>query len=533
MTVAPVARPSGPVADVQALLDLAVVMAESDDVEAILELAIAAVPTLAACRCVGVRGPSDSPPDGVDGAVAYPLRTTSLHHGFLVVASDQPLLPEEDRLLRLLAQQVAVALSGARRMAQHRKDAYELARANVALSRLVDELRRTVEIHARLDEVATSGAGLAALAATLHGMTGFPVAVEDPYGNLQAWAPGDPPAPGSPADGPGFEPGEREQVVKALLRRRKPTRVGPRLVVLAAPRYDVVGLLSLVDPEGAAGKFELLALEHGATVLAVELARLASVVEAEHRVGRDLLEDLVSGRDPGRALQRAQAFGFDLARAHRIAFLHPAGGEGSSGADAVVDTVRRIARDTGVDVIAAPRPDGVLLLAAGDPPWERFHRALDGGGDTRWRIALGGPCREPADAPRSYREALLTQELQRSPSQAAVLAWEDLGVYRILSSFDDVGALERLVAEQLGPVLEHDAERGSQLVATLHHYLESGGSPTATAKALFVHASTVKYRLKRIREVGGYDLSKPATRFDLQLATQAWVVLRALREASP
>jgi len=546
MTVA-AARSAGPVVDVQALLDLAVVMAESDDVEAILELAAAAVPTLAACRCVGVLGPSDSPPDGADNTVAYPLQTTSLHHGFLLVASDRPLLPEEDRLLRLLAQQVAVALSGARRMAQHRKDAYELARANVALSRLVDELRRTVEIHARLDEVATSGAGLAALAATLHAMTGFPVAIEDRYGNLQAWAPGDPPAPDPPADGPARGTGgvapiraaraakeidEREQIVKALLRRRKPTRVGPRLVVLAAPRYDVVGLLALVDPEGAAGKFELLALEHGATVLAVELARLASVVEAEHRVGRDLLEDLISGRDPRRALPRAQAFGFDLARPHRIALLHPTAFDVGSAPDAAVDTVRRIARRTGVDVIAAARPEGVLLLAAGDPPWDRFQRALDDGGDTRWRIALGGPCREPVDAPRSYREALLTRELQRSPSSAPVLAWEDLGVYRILSSLDDVSALERLVAEQLGPVLDHDAERGSQLVETLHHYLESGGSPTATAKALFVHASTVKYRLTRIREVGGYDLSKPATRFALQLATEAWVVLRARRDTT-
>jgi DNA-binding PucR family transcriptional regulator len=192
--------------------------------------------------------------------------------------------------------------------------------------------------------------------------------------------------------------------------------------------------------------------------------------------------------------------------------------------------VRRLARQGGIDVIAAARPEGVLLLAAGDPPWEQFHRALERDGDTRWRIALGGPCREPADAPRAYREALLTRELQRSPTAAPVLAWEGLGIYRILSSLDDVGALERLVAEQLGALLDHDAARGSQLVETLHHYLESGGSPTATAKALFVHASTVKYRLKRIREVGRFDLSKPATRFALQLATEAWVVLKALRE---
>jgi sugar diacid utilization regulator len=525
MTVAPAAR-SSQESDVQPLLDLAVVMAESDDVEAIIDLATAAVPTLAACRCLGVIDPSDKRPDNDDdGTVSYPLRTTSFDHGYLVVQSDRPLRPEEDQLLRLLAQQAAVALSGARRMAQHRKDAYEVARANAALSRLVDELRRTVEIHARLDEVATSGAGLAALAATLHTMTGFPVAIEDRYGNLQAWAPGDPPATEPP------DAAVREQIVKDLLSKRKPTRVGPRLMALAAPRYDVVGLLSLLDPTGTAGKFELLALEHGATVLAVELARLASVVEAEHRVGRDLLEDLVGGRHQ-RALQRAQAFGFDLARPHRIGLVHPTGSENCP--DAATEAVRRLAREIGVDLIAAARPEGVLLLAAGDPPWERFQTDLErDASDTRWRVALGGACREPADAPRSYREALLTRELQRSPSSAAVLAWEDLGIYRILSSLDDLSALERLVAEQLGDLLDHDAERGSQLVETLHHYLESGGSPAATAKALFVHASTVKYRLTRIREVGGYDLSKPATRFSLQLATQAWVVLRALEVVSP
>jgi hypothetical protein len=535
VTVARVVRPSE-VGDVQALLDLAVVMAESDDVEAIVEVAAAAVPTLAAGRCLGLWGPSDVLPEAAPGTVAYPLRTASYDHGFLVVEADQPLLPEEDRLLRLLAQQTAVALSGARRMAQHRKDAYELARANVALSRLVDELRRTVEIHARLDEVATSGAGMGALAATLHTVTGFPVAIEDRHGNLQAWAPGDPQA----ADGPRPGREEQEQMVKALLRSRKPTRIGSRIVVLAAPRYDVVGLLSLVDPDGAAGKFELLALEHGATVLAVELARLASVAEAEHRVGRDLLEDLVSGRDQPAAVARARAFGFDLARVHRIALVHAAvvrPGAGDSGPDpgpdAAVQTLRRLAREAGIDLIAAARPEGVLLLAAGDPPWEAFHRALlADGGDHHWRIALGGPCAQPADAPRSYREAVLTRELQRSPAAAPVLAWEALGVYRILSSLDDVSALDRLVAEQLGVLLDHDRDRGSQLVETLHHYLESGGSPTTTAKALFVHASTVKYRLTRIRHVGGYDLSKPATRFALQLATEAWVVLRALRDTT-
>jgi sugar diacid utilization regulator len=266
---------------------------------------------------------------------------------------------------------------------------------------------------------------------------------------------------------------------------------------------------------------------------------MASVIEAEHRVGRDLLEDLVTGRDERTVLQRARAFGFDLTRPYRIALVHPTtprdtGADEGGPVDDALPVVRRLARELGVELIASARPEGVLLLAAGDPPWETLQRSLEGHrGDIRWRVAVGGPCRQPADALRSYRESLLIRPLQQSPGAAGVLRWETLGVYRILTSMEDFDALDRLVTEQLGALLDHDAERGSRLVETLHHYLESGGSPTLTAKALFVHASTVKYRLTRIREVGGYDLSAPSTRFALQLATQAWLVLRALREPLP
>jgi DNA-binding PucR family transcriptional regulator len=67
-------------------------------------------------------------------------------------------------------------------------------------------------------------------------------------------------------------------------------------------------------------------------------------------------------------------------------------------------------------------------------------------------------------------------------------------------------------------------------VATLSGYLECGGSYDAAAKALAVHRSTLRYRLERIREVSGHDLSDPDTRFNLQLATRAWGTLRAMRQ---
>ena len=64
---------------------------------------------------------------------------------------------------------------------------------------------------------------------------------------------------------------------------------------------------------------------------------------------------------------------------------------------------------------------------------------------------------------------------------------------------------------------------------TLTQYLEHGGNYDATAAVLSVHRSTLKYRLQRIRELTGLELSDPDVHFNLQLATRAWGTLLALR----
>ena len=61
---------------------------------------------------------------------------------------------------------------------------------------------------------------------------------------------------------------------------------------------------------------------------------------------------------------------------------------------------------------------------------------------------------------------------------------------------------------------------------TLFHYLESG--LTDASERLILHRNTLKYRLQRIQELSGHDLSDRGTRFNLQLATRAWQVLKAL-----
>ena len=110
-----------------------------------------------------------------------------------------------------------------------------------------------------------------------------------------------------------------------------------------------------------------------------------------------------------------------------------------------------------------------------------------------------------------------------------VVVFDDLGVYRLLAGLEDTDEVERFVQRWIGALLAYDAQRGGDLVRTLSSYLERGGSYEATSAALIVHRNTLKYRLQRIRQITGLDLSDPETCFNLQLATRAWQTLSVLR----
>jgi sugar diacid utilization regulator len=230
----------------------------------------------------------------------------------------------------------------------------------------------------------------------------------------------------------------------------------------------------LIDPAASAGEAEQVALEHGATVLAMELARLQSLAETELRLGGDLVDDLLAGAEENSAFARAWALGYDLERAHRVVVVEGTGSK--SDGDAFFQVVRQSARNQGVGSLLVVRSGLVVMLSDMDPPWEQFRLAVlrDLGGG-RCRIGVGGVCDRPADFPRSYHEARLALKIQTafaSGDQATV--FDQLGVYRILAEVEDTGTIERFVREWLGSLLDYDRRTRSELVMTLSRYLECG-----------------------------------------------------------
>jgi DNA-binding PucR family transcriptional regulator len=174
----------------------------------------------------------------------------------------------------------------------------------------------------------------------------------------------------------------------------------------------------------------------------------------------------------------------------------------------------------------------VVLFSDKDASWTRFQAAVDSAlRGCHCRIGIGAVCERPRDFARSHREAQLALKMQKAMgSGQGVTRFEELGVYQVLSELPDIGSVERFARRWLGPLMDHDAQKGSQLVATLSGYLESGGHYDTAADLLVVHRSTLKYRLQQIRTVTGYDLGDADTSFNLHLAARAWRTLEAMRD---
>lgn len=455
----------------------------------------------------------------VPWAWAYPMPDPCGQVGYLVVGAAREPAANERLLLQVLAQQAGGALANARLSSREREQTAELRLANLAL-------QRSRQIHDRLTRVARQGSGQDGIAQAVYELTQRPAAIEDRFGNLRAWA-----GPGRPDPYPKAVPERRDALLRRAIAAPGPLRDSERLVSVALLAGTPVGVLAVSDPDGTTGEAERVAVEHATTVLAMEVARLQGLVETDMHLHGKLVLDLVAGADVPSILNRAQALGYDLGRPHRVVVVE--GGRGDEDIDSFFRAVSRAAAQVQVGSLLAARLRDVIVLADSEQPWERFRASVVAERHgAQCRVGVGGRCRDLGEFPRSYREAHLALRIQKAVRGGdQVTLFEELGVYQVLGTARDTSAMERFVRERLGALMDYDVLHGTQLVITLSEYLDLGGNYDSSARALSIHRSTLKYRLKRIREVSGHDLAIPDTQFNLQLATRAWRTLQALRDS--
>jgi len=321
----------------------------------------------------------------------------------------------------------------------------------------------------------------------------------------------------------------------AALRARRGFALSDFLEAFRCYHHVVWEAMADAARDSGAGADEVLAAA-GSVLRYVDLAATeasAAFLEAQQllvadsdRVRRDLLEDLLAGRDPESAagLAAARDAGLDGTAGGLVVAALPTTAPEDDGA------LRRAANAlaTAISARRGPRPltvtrHGEIVLVRAVADGERpalvgpLERARAAPAARRLALAVGVSTVQPGLAALgdAYREASLA--LGRVAATGGVLSLADLTPFEYLTMRDDAVA-RRMVDPDIARFVAEDRAHGGMLVRTLVAYADADLNAKAASEALLIHVNTAHHRLGRIAERTGRDLRRLSDVIDLLIA---------------
>lgn len=401
------------------------------------------------------------------------------------------------------------------------------------------DLAALVDRH-RLLVSAAGGGGLDAVLDLLGGDLDLDCWVLTPTGAVIA----------GPADRLG--PADRDQLVRAHLGAQRRRRRPPHRARLADGFYSLLPAAASADHEWPLADW-MLAVAGDVTEwtpkrqqLAENLARLVAAERHRRDEGRrlrrriadELLALLRRDADPaeiGRALYASSAM------AARYESLEPKSPEGevswlvlsAEGTGLPEGAVRAVLEEalggtTDRALVAGTGAGAVVVLPALDGPvpadaLRALLAPLEAGLGSEGRITVGvsAPAAEPGGLRGALEEARHARRIAAARiGRVCVAGPEELASHVLLLAAVPDEVRRAFRARLLDKVIAYDLEHQADLVRTLEAFLRSDGSWTRCAAQLHVHVNTLRYRIGRIEELTGRDLSRLEDRVDFYLALE-------------
>ena len=264
------------------------------------------------------------------------------------------------------------------------------------------------------------------------------------------------------------------------------------------------------------------------SVVALHLLRRRAAVNAQRRHSTEQVRALLEGRGSTRVAAAELGFA-DVP--HRVVAIDTVG---KGAEDELAAEGLRLALWERLTAGVGRRPavaelNRLLYAIVPDEPgaggWAALRGALSELDTEQLLVAAGAPV-PIADLSTSRAQAQETLGLLRAGLVAGRVAdyeqeWAVLALHRAANAANAAGVTD------LGPLSAlraQDEENGTDHLGTLYAWLRHPGDPRAAGKALSIHPNTLRYRIRRIVEITGFDLDDPDLRLALlvQLVAMLW-----------
>jgi sugar diacid utilization regulator/putative methionine-R-sulfoxide reductase with GAF domain len=435
--------------------------------------------------------------------------------------------PADVDFLRAIAAQVAGILE---RSELQRRTEVQLA-----------EIRLSHDTHERFTRLSLDGAGIQSILEVIGSLAGGRAALYSPDGYRVRGA-------GEASDGmparihvPATGGAAREVRVSA----GRPPR--PLDVVPVRAGADMLGLLVVgLDDETVDSPGRLRALEHGSTVLAVELSKERAAAEVERRLRGDLVEEVLAGGleadEAERIARQAERLGHRLPQKAWVVVLEA---DDDKTEAALAARGRQDRLDAALSGLVRSRLPGALTLvrstsavflvpdevASDLPAVEKLGGQILAAAAAVIKpgsasVGIGNLANGVAELARSHVEARQALRLtRRAGGRGRVASYRSLGAFRLLLEVQSPDALRRFVNELLGPLLQYARSRDTPLLDTLEALSTARWVRRAAARKLGIHINSMSYRVERIEALTGLQLDDPETRVAISIALRARAML--------
>lgn len=455
--------------------------------------------------------------EGIIAICGTPLIVESHFVGVLFAAnrSSRPFTREEVGLLGNLATLAAVTLVQTRALADAENALAALSDAHETVRQYAEGVEKAAAAHDRFASLVLGGGGVDDITHALAELLGgWAVLVDENGQRHSAAGPAPEPSPG------GDDPFASLNALPGLGTGRLVEQDGVYAVAVTAARERLgtiyVGGLALGDSDQRT-------VERAGVVTALVLLFERQAADARQSARNRLVSDLVSARGSREErLTLAQTVGFDPQRPFCLLVLR---GEESAGHRALLISASAATGDAAL--VGSHDGDVIALVPGTDADGLARSAAARIGKRTCVTVAGVGPVSDVDAITEAYEEghrtvgALIALGHRGKGAAATQLGFAGL----IVGSAPDV---HEYVRRLLGPVVDYDERRGTDLVGTLAAYFGAGGSPRHAAGTLHVHVNTVSQRLERITALLGETWQQPEHALELQIALR----LRALQAPS-
>lgn len=306
---------------------------------------------------------------------------------------------------------------------------------------------------------------------------------------------------------------------------------------------DLLGYLVIELSNDEVDEFQRISIDSALNVFSIQFIKQKLVLDTKEQVKDSFIHKLLVEKieDRETIFQHANVFNWDLFDQHRISALSITFNETDIKHSDILkqqaqksllwEQLKMQISIVDKDILLANKGDEYIMFVPiekekNNPKnyWSNLY-----GNIKRWMemekmsvqvfLGVGGETKELQDYYTCYRQAIQALHVVSNCfDRGGVALFDELGVYTVLHYLKDSSVATLFIKKHLGPLLYDSEGKNADLFQTLRVYLHHNGSLKDTSEELYIHRSTLQYRIEKIKNLLEVDLDYSEHRLNLMMA---------------